>query len=98
MQNFNYTIYDNYNYDNFNHLFNLQKKENFYDEKIYCTYLISQNDETKENEKFSNIIKKKEKKNFTYNIQFNDITQFNKLEHFKQNLYYLYQTFIIFNP
>ena len=88
--NFNCNCYDYYNFDNFNYLYNSLKNEEIFDTNKYKNYLldIDNNEikveiEEKKEEKPIKDINKNERDN-SY------ITQLNKLEYLKDNIFYVF--------
>ena len=86
LNNFNYNCYDYYNFSNFNYLYNSLKNEEIFDASKYKNYLFNiDNKETKEDEGIAPIkgLHKNEKDS-------NYITNLNRLEYLKDNIFYVF--------
>ena len=93
---FNYTIYDNYNYNNFDYLYNIQKTGDLFDKKIYINYLLNgaNLDDNNKDDKEKNKAKlelQKNIKDLTINEHFNFINNYNNLKYFKNNIFYYFE-------
>ena len=93
LKNFNFTILDDYNYDNFNYLLNHQKNDEILNEKNFFNYVVygSFLNNNKINEinivnNNSDIINQKEK----YEKKENIINNYNNLKYFKDNIFYFH--------
>ena len=91
LKNFNFSIIDDYNYDNFNYLLNHQKNDELLNENNFFNYIIygkflnnSQINEiniVNNNDKINNQEEK-------YNKNQYDIKNYNALNYFKDNIFY----------
>ena len=96
LKNFNYTIIDDFNYDNFNYLLNLQKNDEILNEKNFFNYIVYGTflNNNKLNEinivnNNTNIIKQEEKIDKKENV----INNYNNLKYFKDNIFYTHSDY-----
>ena len=92
LKNFNYTIIDDYNYDNLNYLLTYQKNDEILNENNIFNYIVYgkflNNNKINENNivNNTNMINQEEKNNKKENI----INNYNKLKYFKDNIFYMH--------
>ena len=92
LKNFNYTIIDDYNYDNLNYLLTYQKNDEILNENNFFNYIVYgkflNNNKIDENNivNNTNMINQEEKNNKKENI----INNYNKLKYFKDNIFYIH--------
>jgi len=92
LKNFNYTIIDDYNYDNLNYLLNYQKNDEILNENNLLNYIVYgkflNNNKINENNivNNTNMIIQEEKNHKKEYI----IDNYNKFKYFKDNIFYMY--------
>lgn len=96
LKNFNYTIIDDFNYDNFNYLLNLQKNDEILNEKNFFNYIVYgtflNNNKLNESNivnNNTNIIKQEEKIDKKEYV----INNYNNLKYFKDNIFYTHSDY-----